>query len=246
MKPANPYLIGVCILTALFVSGCIIIDLDGCASKKVKGSGNVVSETRQVPEFDKIHLKGTGKAFVTKGNIPSVEIKTDDNILPIINTEVRDGKLIVSHKDYNLKPTTLNYFFKVKNLNAVAVSGSADLIGDNKLVSDNFTADISGSGDMRLDLEVGYLESDISGSGSMHFSGKTDVLDASITGSGDMDALDLEAKKVSLKITGSGDCEVNASETLRVKITGSGDVKYKGSPQISQKVTGSGKVRSRN
>jgi hypothetical protein len=80
----------------------------------------------------------------------------------------------------------------------------------------------------------------------MHFSGKTDFLDASITGAGDISALDLEAKKVSLKITGSGDCEVNASEALNVKITGSGDVKYKGSPQVSQKITGSGKVRSRN
>jgi hypothetical protein len=99
---------------------------------------------------------------------------------------------------------------------------------------------------MRLKLEVRNLASDISGSGSMHFSGKTDFLDASITGAGDISALDLEAKTVSLKITGSGDCEVNASEALNVKITGSGDVKYIGAPQISQKITGSGKVRSRN
>jgi hypothetical protein len=236
----------ICFLTAALVSGCIVIDLNGCSSKKVKGSGNVISETRQVVEFNKIHLKGTGKAFITKGDKPSIEIKTDDNIMAIIKTEVTDGKLVVSHKNYNLRPTTLNYFFTVKDLNAVAVSGSADVTGNSKLVSDNFSADISGSGDMRLKLEVRNLASDISGSGSMHFSGKTDFLDASITGAGDISALDLEAKKVSLKITGSGDCEVNASEALNVKITGSGDVKYKGSPQVSQKITGSGKVRSRN
>jgi hypothetical protein len=80
----------------------------------------------------------------------------------------------------------------------------------------------------------------------MRFSGKTNLLDASITGAGNIRALDMEARNVSLKITGSGNCEVNAFETLDVKITGSGDVKYKGSPQISKKVTGSGKIRQIN
>ena len=236
----------VCLLAAVLVSGCMVIDLNGCSAKKVKGSGNVVSESRPVAEFDRIHLKGAGKVFLTRGETPSIEIKTDDNILPVIKTEVTDRKLVISHKNYNPRPTTLNYFITVNDLKGIAVSGSADITSDSKLVSENFSADISGSGDMRLELEVGNLDSDISGSGTMRFSGKTDSLAASITGAGNIRAFDMQAKNVSLKITGSGDCEVNASETLNVKITGSGDVKYKGSPQISRKVTGSGKIRSIN
>ena len=236
----------VCLLAAVLVSGCMVIDLNGCSAKKVNGSGNVVSEPRQVAEFDRIHLKGAGKVFLTRGENPSIVIKTDDNILPVIKTEVTDRKLVISHKNYNPKPTTLNYFITVNDLKGIAVSGSADITSDSKLVSDNFSADISGSGDVRLELEVGRLESDISGSGTMRFSGKTDSLAASITGAGNFRALDMQARNVSLKITGSGNCEVNASETLDVKITGSGDVKYKGSPQISKKVTGSGNIRSVN
>jgi len=236
----------VCLLAAVLVSGCMVIDLNGCSAKKVKGSGNVVSESRPVAEFDRIHLKGAGKVFLTRGENPSIEIKTDDNILPVIKTEVTDRKLVISHKNYNPRPTTLNYFITVNDLKGIAVSGSADITSDSKLVSENFSADISGSGDMRLELEVGNLDSDISGSGTMRFSGKTDSLAASITGAGNIRAFDMQAKNVSLKITGSGDCEVSASETLNVKITGSGDVKYKGSPQISRKITGSGKIRSIN
>jgi hypothetical protein len=238
--------LAICVLAALLISGCLVIDLSGCSKKKVKGSGNVVSESRPVAEFDRIHLKGAGKVFLTRGENPSIEIKTDDNILPVIKTEVTDRKLVISHKNYNPRPTTLNYFITVNDLKGIAVSGSADITSDSKLVSENFSADISGSGDMRLELEVGNLDSDISGSGTMRFSGKTDSLAASITGAGNIRAFDMQAKNVSLKITGSGDCEVNASETLNVKITGSGDVKYKGSPQISRKVTGSGKIRSIN
>jgi hypothetical protein len=246
MKFKQVCISAVCLLAAVLVSGCMVIDLNGCSAKKVKGSGNVISESRQVAEFNKIHLKGAGKVFLTKGEKPSVEIKTDDNILPVIKTEVTDGKLVILHKNYNPRPTTLSYFIIVNDLKGVAVSGSADVTSESRFVSDNFSADISGSGDMRLELEVDRLESEISGSGSMHFSGKTDFLDASITGAGNIRAFDMEAKNVSLKITGSGNCEVNASETLNVKITGSGDIKYKGSPQISRKITGSGKIRSIN
>ena len=39
-------------LAAILFSGCIVIDLNGCGLEKVQGSGNVVSETRQIPDFD--------------------------------------------------------------------------------------------------------------------------------------------------------------------------------------------------
>jgi hypothetical protein len=246
MKYKKLGILTICFLTTLFISACMVIDLNGCSKKKVKGSGNVVSETRQVAEFDRIHLKGSGKVFLTRGESLSIEIKTDDNILPVIKTEVTDRKLVISNKNYNPRPTVLSYFITVNDLKGIAVSGSADITSDSKLVADNFSADISGSGDMRLELEVGNLDSDISGSGTMRFSGKADSLAASIKGAGNIRAFDMQARNVSLKITGSGNCEVNASETLNVKITGSGDVKFKGSPQISKKVTGSGKIRNVN
>ena len=236
----------ICCLVAGLVSSCLVIDLSGCSAKKVKGSGNVVTEFRQMKDFDRIHLKGAGRVLLTRGEKSSLEIKTDDNILPIIKTKVSDGELVISHENYNPRPTTLQYFITVNYLKGIAVSGSAEVTADSKFVSDSFYADISGSGDVRLELEVGRLECDISGSGSMRFSGKTDSLDVSITGAGNIRALDMQAANVSLKITGSGNCEVNASKTLNVKITGSGDVKYKGSPQISKKVTGSGNIKKVN
>ena len=234
-----------CLVTALF-SGCLVIDLNGCSSKKVKGSGNVITVSRRVADFNRIHLKGAGRVFLTRGETPALAIKTDDNIVPVIKTTVSDGKLVISNRNYNLSPTTLSYFITANDLKGIAVSGSADVTSDSKFVSDSFSVDISGSGNVHLELEAGRLESEISGSGSMRFSGRTNSLDASITGAGNIRTLDMEARNVSLKITGSGNCEVNASETLNVKITGSGDVKYKGSPQLNKKVTGSGKIKQIN
>jgi len=155
--------------------------------------------------------------------------------------------LIISHeKGKKLRPTKLNYTITVKDLEGISIAGSGDVNGKSRLVSDDFYAYISGSGDIILAVRTARLESDISGSGSINLSGKTDAHQASITGSGKINAFDMQAQNVSVAITGSGDCRVQASEKLRTKITGSGDVLYKGHPQISKTITGSGSVKDRN
>jgi hypothetical protein len=160
---------------------------------------------------------------------------------------VKDGKLIISHeKGKNLRPTKLNYTITVKDLQGASIAGSGDITGKSRFVSEDFYTYISGSGDIRLELNTAHLTSNIAGSGSIHLSGKADIHQASITGSGEIDVFGLETQNVSVSITGSGDCKVNASEKLKAKITGNGDVLYKGHPQVNKTITGSGSVKDRN
>jgi hypothetical protein len=225
-------------------NGCIVVDLGGCGMKTIRGSGNLVTEERLISGFDQISLKGQGKVTLTQGDRQNLKIVADDNIMPLIETEVRNGKLEISHSKWNLQPTTLDYFLTVKDLRGASIAGSGDIHGKDRFVSHEFYTDVSGSGNILLDLKVDQLDSDISGSGSILLGGKANSYHASITGSGKINTYNLEAKDVSINITGSGDCRVSASEKLRAKITGSGDVRYKGSPRIIKKITGSGSVKS--
>jgi hypothetical protein len=239
-------LLGVSLLVAAIASGCIVVDLNGCGKETVKGSGEVVTEERQVAEFKTIKLKGIGRIVLTQGKQHSITILTDDNILPLIETDVQNDQLVISQEKYNLRPTKLEFNITVLNLKGIAISGSGDVISKNRFVSDNFFAKISGAGDMALELDVADLETDISGSGSMNLSGKADRHDAKISGSGKINAFDMHTKNVSLKVSGSGDCKVNATETLNARVSGSGDVFYKGQPRITSKISGSGSLESRN
>ena len=234
------------VLSGVFVSGCIVIDGHSFRIENVNGSGTIISEEREVPVFNQISLKGSGKVILTKGENQNVRVNTDDNIMPHIQTEVKNGKLLISHERNNLRPTVLKFHITVANLEGVSISGSGDINGNDEFSSDNFYADIAGSGDIAIKVSVNRLESDISGSGSIYLAGSTNSYDATITGSGDVDAFELRARESSVVITGSGNCRLSVSDKLRAKITGSGDVLYKGQPQISQSITGSGKVKDRN
>ena len=234
------------ILIPLLITGCIVIDLDGCSTSTVKGSGKVISEERQVPEFNKVSLKGTGNIILTKGESHSLEIKTDDNILPLIETTVSKGKLTISHENYNLKATALSYFITVTELHGISILGSGDVQSNSQFSTENFYAEIKGAGDISLDLNVNNLKTDIAGSGNINLYGKTEFHTASIKGSGKINSFDMESANVSISIKGSGDCRVKASQVLTAEISGSGDVYYKGQPQINSSIKGSGSLKSRN
>ena len=224
----------------LTITGCIIV-ING---KSVQGSGNIITQEREVSEFSKVHLKGSGKVFLTPGEKQSLEIKTDDNIMPLIESDVSGNKLTISHGNHHLRPTSFEVYITLENLEGVRISGSGDIIGKGRFVTDTLYAEISGSGDMDLEVETGLLETKISGSGSIHLSGKAEDYTVSISGSGKINAFDVDAKHVSLKVSGSGDCRVSASESLDAKISGSGDVYYRGRPQINTKISGSGSLKS--
>jgi hypothetical protein len=239
-------LLCISLLTVVIASGCIVVDLNGCGKETVRGSGEVITEERQVAEFKTIKLKGIGRVVLAQGQQHSVTIRTDDNILPRIETYVQNDELIISEQNYDLRPTILEFNIVVANLKGIAVSGSGEVIGKNRFMSEDFYANISGAGDMALELDVTDLETKISGSGSLNLSGRANRHDAKISGSGKINAFDMHTKRVSLKVSGSGNCKVNATETLYAKISGSGDVFYKGHPHITSKISGSGSLESRN
>jgi hypothetical protein len=227
-------------LIAIVITGCVIV-ING---KSMQGSGNIITREREVEGFNKVHLKGSGKIFLRPGKKQILKIKTDDNIMALIETNVSGDNLTISHGHHHLRPTAFEVYIAVKNLEGVSISGSGDILGECRFLTDTLYAEISGSGEIDLEVETGLLETKISGSGSIQLSGKAEDHTVSISGSGEINAFDMEAKHVTVKVSGSGDCKVAATESLNAKISGSGDVYYKGRPRVNTKISGSGSLKS--
>src|SRR5205085_3408273 len=56
-----------------------------------KGSGKIVTEKRNVSGFKGVDVGGDFQVEITAGKEFAVEIETDDNLLPLIETEVNNG-----------------------------------------------------------------------------------------------------------------------------------------------------------
>ena len=227
------------ILIAAGAPGCgIAVDWDGPA---VAGSGVRTSVSRTVSAFDRVDIGGEYDVVIRVGAAPSVVLEGDDNLLPLIRTEVRGGKLHIDSEDDLRSRDPIRITIGVATLNGVHSGGSSD-VAVRDVRSDAFAASVSGSSDLTANGEFGDLSASISGSGEIHMTGTADGIDGEVSGSGELDLLEVRARSARVDVSGSGGATVQVSERLDAKVSGSGDVRYRGQPAVTADVSGSGDV----
>ena len=198
--------------------------ITGCNG--IEGSGDMITETRNLDEFSRIISSGSTDIYVTVGEDQMVTLIFDDNLIDMIETDVRGKTLEIYCEDSYSSRRSCRIEISVPSLESVRLSGS---------------------GDMEIyDLQGEVFEYTISGSGDLRAEGEIDELDIRVSGSGDVDARDLKAQEAYVKVSGSGDVKVYASEGFRGRVTGSGDIDIYGNPEhVSRHVSGSGDIRKR-
>ncbi len=230
--------------TAFFLF--IAICLYSCGDS-VRGNGNVVQVTREVPNFQSLATLGSIDVEIQPGDNYSLQIVDDENIIPYVITEVKNGELQIQYKKgVSISSSHTKVIVTVPFLNSIRTSGSADITSKG-LITNNQMVDLSssGSGDMSLQLNAPAIKITGSGSGDFVVSGQTKDVKCTLTGSNNLDSKDLKAENVDVKITGSADAKVYASVSLRAVLTGSGSLLYWGNPSLPEvRVTGSGEVKA--
>jgi hypothetical protein len=251
-------------VVAIAIATATVLALSGCyarMSKAVDGSGVAKTESREPGAFERVRLDGSADVIVkvrdgavvadevepaaAAAPLPAaaVTVSGDDNILPLIETEVRGGELVISSRASYRAKTPVKVTVNTLKLDKLQLNGSgrAAITGAR---GGRLEVSVRGSGDVRIErLEVDRLDVDIAGSGNVNGDGSADHVHVSIAGSGDVRLGDVAAQSAEVKISGSGDATLNAAATLNARIAGSGDVRYRGAPKVESSVAGSGKVK---
>ena len=235
-------------LATLVVVLAITVSCSAQWGKKVKGNGNTVTIDRSTGDYDAIAVSGWFDVDLVDGEEGKLTIEGESNLLEYIVTEVKNGKLVLKiEKGINLKPSNWNGGIRitvpVESVNAIALSGSGDIVGKKTITTDQLSTSMSGSGDITLDVNASSVDASMSGSGDITFSGQTTDFDATISGSGDISAFGLQADNVNATVSGSADIKVTANKMLKARVSGSGDIRYKGNPKkLDTKTSGSGDI----
>lgn len=215
--------------------------------KSIKGNGKVTKITRSTGDYDAVVCAGFMDFELVSGREGNISIEGEENLLDYIITEVKNDELVVKvEKGVNLKTSWkkgIKITIPVEDIDEVSLSGSGDVWNSDKLNTDELKVELSGSGDINLNVKTNALSSTLTGSGDIKIVGDTDVLETKITGSGDFHGFELNADNTEAYVTGSGDIKVVSNKMLKARVTGSGDITYKGNPDKEDtKVTGSGSI----
>jgi hypothetical protein len=238
-------------LAAMLLSGCGILPEMVQQVQNIEvitPSGTVITETRDVSGFDKIDMTTFGKVIIAQGDTESLTITGSDNVVPLIQTSVRNGKLTIQ-TEQNVNVTrmdehALTIEITVVDLSGLTVSGVANIDMD-ALSALELGLVINGAGSVTLrQLQAERLEATLSGVGSLEVAGKANECRIEIPGAGNVKAGDLECQEVTVNISGLGNATIWATEQLSGSINGAGSVSYYGKPQTDTESTGLGEFKA--
>lgn len=193
---------------------------------KIKGSGNFVTEKRQVSDFTKVDVSGAFEVEIIAQKDFAVEVDADDNLLKIIKTEVKGDTLEIGRD----KSFSSRHRIKIR----VYAPNIEDL-------------DVSGASKINLvNINNESLNIETSGASSVKIKGQTENLTLDMSGASQIEAKDLSAKQVSVDGSGASQANIFVSETLSADLSGASQVKYSGNPTEINKNTSGGSCLKQN
>jgi hypothetical protein len=207
----------------LVISLVSIFALTSCNWHRIRGNGSVKTETRDVVAFEAITCDGGYEVQINCQEKQSLVIETDENLLPLVKTEVHNNTLHIDTKGI-LSPT-----------HRIRIAVSVPTITE-------FTSNGSIDGDIN-NINNSAFDIGIHGSGKLHLNGKSGTVHINTSGSSKIDATSFISENSDIQINGSGNIQVYATNSISVQINGSGTVNYKGEPKsVNQQINGSGKI----
>jgi hypothetical protein len=244
MKKRIIPLLVVMIITTMALSSCVV-PLRGV----IRGSGNTITESRTVADFNRVQLDGAGTLTIIKGESEALQITADDNVLPKLTSDVIQGELILGFQanwwQSAIIPTQgIHYALTVKDLSEITINGAADL-DMYDFETDSLTIEVNGAGKITVtNLTARDFEFEINGTANSQLSGEVENLAIQVNGMGNVSAGSLLASSADIEINGLGNGTVWVTDSLSVSISGGGSLNYYGYPTISQNISGAGEIDS--
>jgi len=193
---------------------CSIWLVAGCKDHTVYGNRQLQVQVRPLPNIQRLSVNGVFNVHIVRASRQKIKIKAESNILPLILTKVKNGRLTVKLKpDVNISTHyPVQLLLQLKSIEEVSSIGSSHF-------------DLSALNEQQLTI---FLE----GAGNMRLSGRANEVSYQIQGTGKINAQHLQENDVEADIFGAGRLHVSVEHCLQVALTGVSKVCYSGHPVV--------------
>ncbi|HET7788376.1 MAG TPA: head GIN domain-containing protein [Myxococcales bacterium] len=222
--------------------GSVLIALlsAACAHESVRGNGRTTRELRDLPRFDSVAVHSGIRAEVEIGPQAPVQVDADENLLPLVVTEVADGTLSIRFR-YDTSVSSeqpVRVRVRIPAVHRLDATGGAGLRAELEPGQD-LEVHSSGGSEVRVrGLNASLLSVSGSGGARVQLSGAADTVRLRISGGTRVRAASLAARAVNVHGSGGASAEIRASGVVRGSLSGGSNVHVLG--RASSRVSTSG------
>ncbi|MGI9546360.1 MAG: head GIN domain-containing protein [Flavobacteriaceae bacterium] len=231
--------ITIALIMAIIMSSCAF-DVNFGAGKK--GNGEIVKDKREVnDDFTVVSASEGLDVYVTQGSDYEITVEADDNIIDLIGTDIRDGKLKV-HAIENIGRATKKVYVTLPEITGLYASSGADLESNGIVEADKISLDASSGADLKVELTADEVDADTSSGADIRISGQANLFYADASSGSDIKAKDFLVKRCHADASSGSDITINVSESLTADASSGADISYTGEASVQKKKSVSGSV----
>lgn len=233
----------------IVILSVLIAGLSSCqfmGGKRVRGSGNVISQERKFTGFSSVEASNAIHLYVKQDSVFSVRVETDDNLQEYIGVRMENGTLIVEQEDNSRLDATgkLSVYVSAPLFKHLKATGASEIHGQNILTADEAVSiDVSGASDAELHVKAPSVTGEMTGASTLRLSGQTKDLTIDGTGASKAFCFDLLAENTSVDLSGASHADVFASVKLDAEASGASGIIYKGNATVNQRTSGAASVK---
>lgn len=191
----------------------------------IVGSGVSATEIRALADFSAVSVSAPFRVELVPGGAPGLELTADDNVLPLVRSEVRDGRLFLGFT----RPTSLT---RTREILCRATLGELR------------EAEASGAAVLELRaIATERLVVRLSGASLGSGSGTVGGLTLDVSGASRWSAPSLRASSAEATVSGASFVLQRVVESLRAEVSGASTLEYLGDPAVVSNVSGVSVVR---
>ena len=241
--------ITIALILTMFLSSCgldiRINDFDGWNSGK-RGNGTIATETRRISEeFTQVSASEGLMVYVTQEKEFKIKVEADENIIDLIGTDIRDGKLRI-HAKKNIGRATKNIYVSLPDVALLKSTSGAHLKTMNSIVSDRLEIDGNSGAILVAEIDVDDLEIDANSGANLEITGNATSTDIDVSSGGNIDAKDLNSKYCKADASSGGNVSINVSKSLVADASSGGNITYSGDASVESKKNFSGSISHRD
>lgn len=243
MKTSNKILLGAFILILISATVMMIIvkaNLTGESLNVVTGNKHVITQTRDVQNFQNIEAKGGIKLKLTQGTKTAVTVEADDNLADLISTEVRNNELYIS-LDKNIRHyEALNVYVTFDTLYNLTLQAGVQATNTDTLKFADLDLDVSSGAGTEMNLSAEELSLNVSSGSRVTLTGKTNKFRVDNSSGAIVNASRLEAAYCRASSSSGAYTRIWVTKECSIDASSGGRIKYAGSPQIKDMNISSG------
>lgn len=230
------------IILAFIVSSCGF-DLNlGNFGTGEKGNGNVVEQTREITEeFTMVDASEGIEVYVTQGTDFDIAVEADENIIDLIGTDIRNGKLKI-HAIENIGRSTKKVYVTLPEVEGLFASSGAHLTASSKITADKLELDASSGAVLNAEVLANRMDIDASSGANIELSGSAEEVYVDGSSGSTIRAKDLMTKLCNADASSGANVSIHVSDDLTADASSGGNISYKGEPNVKKNKSVSGSV----